>query len=194
MANNKINFGLHNVYVAFQTESGYSTPVAIPGAVSLSTNAEGNQNVFYADNIPYVTFSSNAGYTGDLEMALLPDSVLAEMLGWEIDDNGALVENAQGVAKPFALLFEVKGDDHNRRNVFYSCTASRPTSTAQTSTETTDPQTQTLNVTMIPKRFTFGSGATATTRDITKASIERTAENAQEYDSFFSAVYTPEFS
>ncbi len=32
----------------------------------------------------------------NLTMANLPDEILARMLGWEIDDNGMLVEVADG--------------------------------------------------------------------------------------------------
>ena len=194
MADNKVLFGLQNVHIAFATDDGYGTPVKISGAVNLSTNAEGNQNVFYADNIPYVTFSGNSGYTGDLEMALVPDSVLAEMFGWEVDSNGALVENASGNPKPFALMYEVKGDAKNRRNVFYNVTAARPNRSAATTTDSTDPDTETLSITMIPKEFTSGTGATAVTRNVTKASMEPTADNATVYNGFFNAVYVPTFA
>lgn len=194
MAENKVRFGLENVYVAFKTDSGYDTPIAIPGAVNLSMNPEGNQDVFYADNIPYVTFSSNSGYTGDLEMALIPDAVLAEMFGWEVDSNDAIVENASGTPKAFALLYEVKGDAKSRRNVFYNVTAARPSGSAATTTDTTDPNTETLNITMIPAQFTTGTGSSAVTRNVTKASMELSETNTAAYNAFFSAVYVPTFS
>ena len=166
----------------------------IPGAVNLTMNPEGNQDVFYADNIPYVTFSSNSGYTGELEMAIIPDEVLAEMFGWEVDSNGAIVENASGTPKSFALLYEVKGDAKNRRNAFYNVSAARPSGSAATTTDTTDPNTETLSITMIPAQFTSGTGANAVTRNVTKASMELADGNASAYNSFFSAVYVPTFA
>lgn len=194
MADNKVRFGLENVHVAFKTDEGYDTPIAIPGAVNLSTNPEGNQDVFYADNIPYVTFSGNSGYTGDLEMALIPDAVLVQMFGWEVDSNGALVENASGTPKSFALIYEVKGDAKARRNVFYNVSAARPSGSAATMTDTTDPNTETLSITMIPTQFTSGTGASAVKRNVTKASMELSETNAAAYNAFFSAVYVPTFS
>ena len=194
MADNKVKYGLQNVYVAFHTDDGFGTPIHIPGAVNLTTDPEGNQNVFYADNLPYVTFNTNSGYTGSLEMALIPDAVLAEMFGWTVDDNGALVEDADGVAKPFALIYEVKGDAKNRRNVFYSVTAARPSGASATQTDSTEPNTETLNVTMIPKKLTFGSGASAIEKNVTKASMEPSATNTAAYNAFFSAVYLPSIS
>lgn len=194
MADNKIYYGLDNVYVAFKTDNGYDTPIHIPGAVTFTTAAEGNQDTFYADNVPYVTFSTNGGYTGSIEMAYVPDSVLAQMFGWEIDSNGAIVENSTGTPKAFALLYQVMGDQHNRRNVFYNVTAARPGSSNSTTTESTDPDTQTLELTMIPEQFTSGSGSSAVTRNVTKASMELSETNATAYNAFFSAVYVPTFA
>ena len=77
---NKIKYGLSRVYYALATidtstgKATYSTPVAIPGAVSLSMDPSGESNKFYADNVAYATFAANAGYEGTLEVALIPDS------------------------------------------------------------------------------------------------------------------------
>ncbi|WP_291353390.1 major tail protein [Desulfosporosinus sp.] len=87
---NKVTFGLEKVHIAFKdltnvTQPAWETPIAIPGAVSFKPKAEGKDSTFYADNGSYYVSTSNNGYTADLEMALVPDAVLAEMLGWEID-------------------------------------------------------------------------------------------------------------
>ena len=73
MANkkNKVKFNIRNVHYAKLTigEDGsitYSTPVAMPGAVSLSLDPNGEPSVFYADGYAYYTISNNQGYDGDL--------------------------------------------------------------------------------------------------------------------------------
>lgn len=48
---NKVKYGISNVHYAPVTSSGFGTPVALEGAVSLSLSAEGERSVFYADNI-----------------------------------------------------------------------------------------------------------------------------------------------
>lgn len=188
MAENKVRFGLDNVAIALRNDedNGYETPVKIPGAVKLSTSPEGDNEVFYADNGPYFTFATNAGYTGEIETALIPDDIKAKILGWEIDKNGALVESSDAVSKSFALLFEVSGDQKKRRNVFYSCTASRPEEEHTTTEDKTTATTETLNITMIPVKIGEKS--------ITKLSIEPTESNKSVYDKFYTQVLVPDFT
>lgn len=186
MADNKVRYGLANVAIALKTDTGYEKPVKIPGAVNLSTSPEGDSEVFYADNQPYYTINTNAGYTGDIEMALIPDDLKAKILGWEIDSNEAIVEISDGIAQPFALLFEVSGDQKKRRTVFYSCTASRPEEENETTEDKASPTTETLSITMIPA--TFGD------KTCTKLSIEPSDTNKTAYDSFYTEVLEPKFS
>ena len=59
MANteNKVQFNLKNVHYAKMLTSGevptWSTPVKVPGAVSLTLNPQGEVTPFYADGIVY---------------------------------------------------------------------------------------------------------------------------------------------
>lgn len=148
---NKIKYGLSRVYFAPATLSvsgtaTYATPVQIPGAVSLSMDPSGEPNKFYADNIAYATFAANAGYEGELEVALIPDSFRTAILG-EVVDSGIQYEKAEASTQPFALLFQFEGDDTATRHVFYNCTASRPNVGSQTTEESVEVQTETLNIT-----------------------------------------------
>jgi len=162
---------------------GWGTPVAIPGVVNFSATPDGGESTFYADNIKYYVRQTNNGYTGELEMALFPDDIIAEMLGWEIDANGMLVENAEGVAKEFALMGQIQGDAKNRRFVYYRCTASRPSQASSTATESVDPTTETLGLTMLPLEHNG--------KKIVKGVIELNETNQAIYDAFFDAVTLP---
>ena len=56
---NKVKFGLSNVHIAKQIEGEdgaitYDEPFPIPGGVTLSLDASGDSNPFYADNIEIV--------------------------------------------------------------------------------------------------------------------------------------------
>ena len=76
---NKVKFNICNVHYALITvseegEVTFGTPVAMPGAVSLSLEPNGEPSNFYADGYAYYTISNNMGYEGDLELAMVPES------------------------------------------------------------------------------------------------------------------------
>ena len=77
----KVKFGIKNVHYALLTDDTtptFDTPVAIPGAVSFSLEANGDSSPFYADDTQYFVTVANNGYTGDLEMALFPAEFLSD--------------------------------------------------------------------------------------------------------------------
>lgn len=149
---NKIKYGLSRVYYAkatIDTSTGtatYDTPVAIPGAVSLSMDPSGDPNKFYADNIAYATFAANAGYSGELEVALIPDAFRTTILG-EVVQSNIQYEKAEASTTPFALLFQFEGDNTATRHVFYNCTATRPNVGSKTTEESVEVQTEKLTLT-----------------------------------------------
>lgn len=148
---NKIKFGLKNVHYAVATiasdgSATYATPVAFPGAVSLSMEPQGETTPFYADNVVYYTGITNTGYEGDLEMARFSDSFKKDVLGYIEDANGLLIENVNAYPVHFALMFQFEGDEKATRHVLYNCTVARPTTAGSTKNETVEPQTETATV------------------------------------------------
>lgn len=157
MSRNKIKYNLKNVHVAklVDRDDGtfeYGVPRAIPGAVSLTLDAEGENSPFYADGIVYFRTFSNNGYSGDLEMALIPDWFRTDFLGEALDVKGVLVETADQVDPVyFALLFEFDGDKHGVRHAMYHCLASRPAISSQTKESTIEPVTESLSLACDPR-------------------------------------------
>lgn len=187
MSKNKVTFGLDKVHIAFidtaSEELAWETPIAIPGAVGWSPEPQGESSTFYADNTAYFVVNSNNGYTGELEIALIPDAILAEMLGWEIDSNGALIEVSNAIPKKFALIGQILGDASNRRFVYYNCIANRPSKELATKGESTEVNADTLSVTISP--IEVGD------KMIVRADLELNETNATAFNGFFGAVYKP---
>lgn len=148
---NKVKFGLKNVHYSRGTfddvgNASYVAPVPIPGAVSLSLEASGDSETFYADNIAYYVTTTNSGYEGDLEIALVPESFKVDILGESLDEKGVLYEDSSAKTHQFALMFEFEGDATATRYVLYNCTATRPKLESQTSEDKTEVQTETLSL------------------------------------------------
>ena len=139
---NKVKYNLKNVHAAKLTKTAdgeytYETPKAIPGAVSISLDAEGDSSPFYADGIVYFRSTANNGYSGDLEIALIPEWFRTDILKEELYKNGVLVENSKiAEMEKFALLFEFDGHAKCIRHVRYNCTACLPSIESETKEDT----------------------------------------------------------
>lgn len=183
---NKIKYGIKNCYYAKATISStgtatYATPVALPGAVALSLEPQGDTNPFYADNIVYYTSVANNGYEGDLELAKIPDDFYKDILGYIEDGKGVLVEDANAAVNHFALMGQFEGDAHAKRFVMYNCVAKRPATAGNTKAENIEPQTETIS---ISATTVFNS---ILNTDVVKASCVESTTGA--YTSWLTAVY-----
>lgn len=179
---NKVKYGLKNVYYAVYDEDAdtYDTPVAIPGAVNMSLDAEGDTTTFRADNTDYYVSVSNNGYSGDFEAALIPDSFLKDVMGELVDTTtGLQYEVADTQPKYFALLFEFDGDRKKTRHIMYHCKASRISVSSQTTDKSIEPVTDKLSL-------------TATARPADNIVKAKTYQGDTNYSTFFSAVIVPE--
>lgn len=185
---NKIKYNLKNVYAALLTESEtdgaisytYGAPKAVPGAVSLSLDAEGDSKPFYADGIVYFRSVANNGYSGDLELALIPEWFRTDILQETKDAKGVLIEdNTHTSSVKFALLFEFDGDVNAIRHVLYNCTASRPSIESETKEDAIEPGTEKLSITADPRADGL---VKARTGDSTDSAI---------YAGWYSKVYLP---
>ena len=149
----KVRFGLKNVHYAVLTEGtapSWDTPVAIPGAVSLDLSQEGGRENFYADNTTYyVTYTDN-GYSGDLEVAKIPESMLTDVWGMTVDTSGVIIEDNTTEPKPFALLFQTDTDENETLVCLYRCFADRPNIGSATTEDTKTPQTQSISISAVP--------------------------------------------
>lgn len=183
---NKVKYNLKNVHAAKLKKSSegtfsYENPKTIPGAVSISLEAEGESSPFYADGIVYFRSTANNGYSGDLEIALIPEWFRTEILKEELDKNGVLVEKANvSETEKFALLFEFDGDVNAIRHVLYNCSASRPSIESETKEDTIEPGTETLSLTADPREDGLVKSRTGDTT------------SADTYANWYKSVYIPQ--
>ena len=179
---NKVKYNLKNVHYAVATTGGYSTPVAVPGAVNLTVDPSGEDYIFYADGVRYFEYHTNNGYSGTLEMAMIPEgfktAILGEVLSgakvWELDDTQTV---------NFALGFEIDGDEKGNLFWFYNCSASRPSINGATKEENIEVQTETLTFSNSPDpRITINGKHPVKVRNASTSTTSSTQ--------WFTAVYT----
>lgn len=181
---NKVKFGLCNVHIAPIKEVSnnnvtYDTPFALPGAVNLTLDPEGDPAEFYGDNTKYFNKNSNQGYSGSLEIALITDVFRTKIMGETADSNGAIVESSDDEFTDFALGFQIDGDETNRKYWFYNVSAKRPSTASSTNEKSKVPKTDTLNITATPR----------ITDNKVKVFLEESENNKTAYESFFTEVY-----
>ncbi len=197
MADNKVKFGLKNVHYAMVTETvgtdgvpstSYGSLKALAGAVSLSLSSSASKSVFRADNEDYYVSYGEGGYEGDLEVARINENFLKDVLGY-VEDNDKILVEAGAAFKTvnyFALVFEFDGDQKATKHCLYKCSASRPNIASQTTGEggTTDPQTETVTITAVP-RIDADKYIHLQTQDSTSTAV---------VEAWYSAVPIPTFS
>lgn len=184
---NKIKYGLKSCYYAPVTEVAadgtlsYGQPQPLSGAVSISLSAEGSSDPFYADNVVYWQGNANNGYSGDLELALIPDSFRTAVLGETLDAKGFYVERSDDTQTEFALMFQCEGDQNATRHIFYRCVASRAEVAGQTKEDAITPATETITITALAR---INDG-------VVKARCPYSEETTSSYQTWFTAVQEP---
>ena len=189
---NKVKFGLKNVHVATATfdDNGYptfATPKRILGVVNLSLDKEGDPTKFYADDSDYYDINNNNGYSGDLEIAMIPEWFRTDILGDIKDSNGVLIENADAPTVYFALLFEFTGDANGIRHVLYKNSVSRPKIEGKTKEDSVEVKTDVLTLSSVSCKFNVNGQDIMTPKS-------KTDENTTDatYNNWYNTVYVPD--
>lgn len=186
MAENKVQYGLKNVYVHRFTDDGtqitYETAIKYPGAVNLSLDAAGDKTDFYADNGIYWSGDNNQGFTGKLEMANMPYEISNIVLGDVRDDNGVIAQSLQQ-GKAVALTFEFDGDQKATRHILYNVTFARPSEAGATKSDKLDVQTKEFDITAALDPYL----------EIAKSKTDSKTDS-KIYDDWHSKPYRPTFT
>ncbi len=154
---NKVHYDLVDVHVADVTidmDAGtvtFGTPKRLVGSISMDLSAQGDQVKLRADGIDYYVTNSNNGYSGDFNIAQVPDWFREKYYGDTLSPKDkVLVENANAHSKPFALLYGFKGDVSHRRHCLYNVTAGRPNIKGENKENMNEPDTETMSLTASP--------------------------------------------
>lgn len=183
MADNKIHFGVSNARYALETDEGFGSWVRIPGTVQIQLEPQESQSDFYADNMLYYTQNGAASDQVTIEIADLNDQAKIDLLGYE-EQNGGLALPVNSKRNKFALGFQVEGDETTLRTVVYGGILNRPSDTHSTTTDSTEPETMSIE-----GKF---SGKTFTVSGEEKAYLHFTKKTGDDgFDTFWSAVPTP---
>lgn len=181
---NKVEFGISELHVGTYTidEDGVATlgePYHQKGAVSFSPEEQSEQNIFYADNIPFWSGYSGGTFEGDLEVAKFDDAFKTQFLGYVSLADGGLA-NVKNAHKPNVYIaFQVEGDEESRKVILYNCALGVITREYNTIEESKEPVTETLNITC--------TGDTAT--GVTMAAYK---PGDAGYDTLFTSPAAPE--
>lgn len=183
----RIRYGLKNLYYAIATEGAggaltYATPIAIPGAKSIALSASGDSMDEYADDVVWYHSDANQGYSGTLEFedTAAGDAFQAAVLGLETDQNDVTWESGADQTKEFALLGQFSlagGTETGKRFALLRCVISRPEMNGQTKESGITVQTNTVNITAMPR----------INDDLVKATAPSTSAK---YETWFEAVVT----
>lgn len=185
---NKVKFCLKRAYYAKATigeddDISYSTPQRIPGAVSIALSPEGDLTSLRADGTDYYIGASNNGYTGDLEMAIIPDSFRKDCLGEkEHSTDKTIYEVKSAQPMPFALLFEFEGDSKAIKHVMYLCYAQRASIEGE-NPDKNEPKTEKLSLKCVPREV--DGLVKCKTSEETTSSVS---------SGWYQSVYVPEIS
>ena len=180
---------LYYAPVVSETDDGvitYATPVALPGAVSMSLSAQGERRYLSADNVAYVEAWSNGGYEGDVTLALIPDHFRLACLGEKQDaaeGSNVTYETAELITQRFALLGQFEGDYANIRFCFYNCTASRP----QISSQSLDGESG-LDPSQSTETMTISAKGRRADKIVRAKIID---DGSDTFKNWFSSVYVP---
>lgn len=151
---NKVLFGFSDLYVGTYTVSDagvvtMGSPYHQKGAVGYSPSENSDRNDFYADNIAYYTSYNTGTYEGDLTVAKFDDQFKINFLGYVQLADGGLAQVKNATKPNIYLAFEISGDKHKRRAIFYNGSFGPITREYSTLEDTVTPVTEAVAVNIV---------------------------------------------
>lgn len=199
-----VKFGLSNVHFFVLTETtdsqtgvvsmSYGSAIAQPGAVHLTLDVtENDTEPFYADDRAYyIPATKSGGYSGTLEVALIPDALKLAAMQYKTDEDGVMIEVAESDTVYVGFTFEIDNDEKARRLVYYKAKLGIPAVDAATTEGTKTPTTETLPITVLPTTTTFKFGTGTSQEEVAVVSGYSTPDtDATVYTNWHTAPHLP---
>lgn len=153
MANNanKVEFGISNLYFCtYEVAAGGTVTLGTPyhqaGAVSLTLDADTAETVFHADNSKYYSENTDNGFTGSIEVALFDDAFKTQFLGYAALEGGGIAQYKGAQIPKVAVMFQAEGDKNAHRFILYNVTLGPIGREYNTTTDTRDPATESMDI------------------------------------------------
>lgn len=151
--NNKVEFGISNLYVGTYTVAAggtvtLGTPFHQAGAVSLSLDAESDSNDFYADNIKYWSGFTDNGFTGTIEVAKFDTDFKTQFLGYQALTGGGVAQIKNATKPNVYVAFQTEGDQEGRRVILYNVALGAIAREYSTIEDSKEPVTESLDITV----------------------------------------------
>lgn len=144
----KVLFGFSDLYVGTYTEENGTVTLGTPyhqkGAVGFSPEEQGDQSVFYADNIAYFTEWASGAIEGDLVVAMFDDAFKTQFLGYAETVSGGLAKLKNATKPNIYMMFEVQSDTGPIRGIYYNGTLGSITREFATNEENREVQTESI--------------------------------------------------
>lgn len=132
--------GYAPIIAAEDGTGSYGKPVWLPsleaGGREYSAEPQGEMQDIWADGVCVYYAEDSSGYAIKLILLAVTDNVEKDWLGNSIDENGGVLEYADGVEKPKFALFIIEDSTDNKglTTIYYNCQVSaRPTDSGKTS-------------------------------------------------------------
>lgn len=146
----------------------YAAPTAAPGVMSLNINPNGTLDSLFADDGPMETASTLGKIEVEIKKNQLTSQNKADLLGHNLDSNGALVYGDTDVPPWMAIGFKsLKSNGNYRYTWLYKGKFSEPEDNSETKGDSINFQTDTIKGQFVKlnRQFTIGpTGSTVSRR------------------------------
>lgn len=170
----------------------YGTPAVLAKAITANINIEAPDSDLYADDGIDETVGGFVSGTLSLNVNDLAPSVLADLLGVRVDENGVVVSSAEDISNEVAIAFRaLKGNGKYRYFWLYRVKFSVPSTTLATKNNSITFQTPTIEGKIMRRNKVDDQDKHPWKAEVTEGD---TGVSSTTINGWFDAVYEPDFT